>query len=193
MLWVAGDRRLSEQPGRRVSQTQLSLFLSTSACTGGYLLTKWRNTSFGDIIQRRRPPHISPLILSVCLSIHLSIHPLKYLSVPLSIHPPTHWPFTFICLYLYLSVCLIFSQLGQSVTPHTHTHTFCVRLTHREVLVVLKEKDAQFKMHRCVTRIEIRKVYKMCIMLASADLGGGVGNFFLLDPHMYVLVYVQIF
>lgn len=79
--------------------------------------------------------------------------------------------------------------IARSVSnPPTHTHTFCVRLTHREVLVVLKEKDAQFKMHRCVTRIEIRKVYKMCIMLASADLGGGVGIFFIGSTHVRVSV-----
>lgn len=52
----------------------------------------------------------------------------------------------------------------------------------------LKRKDAQFKIHRCVTCIEIRKVYKMCIMLASADLGGWVGNFFIGSMHVRVSV-----
>lgn len=77
------------------------------------LLTEWRNTSFGDIIQRRKPP--DPVHSSS--SIRLSVHPLECLSVPLSIHPPPN-P---LALYIFLSLPVFVGVpdlvAGQSVTP----------------------------------------------------------------------------
>lgn len=109
--WQMNRQVVRIQEGSRFVST---ISISQSELVPGdiSLLTEWRNTSFGDIIQRRKPPDPVHSSSPIHLSVHLSIC-LECLSVPLSIHPPTHWLFTFFCLYLYLLVYLISSQVSQ--------------------------------------------------------------------------------
>lgn len=78
------------------------------------LLTEWRNTSFGDIIQRRKPP--DPVHSSS--PIHLSVH-LSRMSLSSSLHPSPHPLAIYIFLSLPVFVGVPDLVAGQSVT-HTH-------------------------------------------------------------------------
>lgn len=76
------------------------------------LLTEWRNTSFGDIIQRRKPPDPVHSSSPIRLSVHLS-----RMSLSSSLHPSPH-P---LALYVFLSLPVFVGVpdlvAGQSVTP----------------------------------------------------------------------------
>lgn len=105
--WQMNRQVVRIQEGSRFVST---ISISQSELVPGdiSLLTEWRNTSFGDIIQRRKPPDPVHSSSPIRLSVHLS-----RMSLSSSLHPSPHPLALYVFLSLPVLVYLISSQVIQ--------------------------------------------------------------------------------